>query len=117
MMVEYSTLAEEALAVRRKRANGGSGDDGGIGDREAYPKLCELLTVLPPGAKGVKTGRVALFVQDSRLTCCLSFPAIAGVAFIALDNFMDALAHVERSLRDRTVEWREDKPQGVGRKY
>lgn len=111
------TLAEEALADRRERGPDGAGTDAGISDREAYPKLCELLTVLPPGSKGITVGRIGIFVQHSKLTCVLSYPAISGCAFIALDGFQDALTKIERKMQCRDVEWRTDKPKTGYKKF
>lgn len=99
----------------RRRSSGPARADGrvAIDDVDAYPMLTSLLTELPKGAaKGAKSGRVALFVQDGRLTACLTVPSMVAVAFVALEDFSRAFPTIENALREGSIDWREDRSLG-----
>lgn len=106
----FKTIRETRKTVAR-----GVGDGRlKIDDADAFPLLTQLLTMTPAGAKGAKPGRVAFFVQNGVLTCCLSVPSMVAVAFLDAEGFQDALCRVERKLAEGTIEWKEDR--GTGRK-
>lgn len=104
-------LADQVRSTRRTRSSKAWDGVLQIDDVEAYPLLRQLLGELPAGAKGAKPGRLAFFVQNGRLTACLSYPALVAVAFVALDGFQDALTRIETKLAEGSIEWQEDRPK------
>lgn len=97
--------------IRQTRKPAGPGAGNGrlqISDADAFPLLTTLLTTVPAGAKGATPGRVAFFVQNGVLTCCLSCPAMVAVAFTGCEGLQDALCCVEKRLADGSIEWKED---------
>ena len=105
-------LADQVRSTRRARTAKAWDGELRIDDLEAYPLLRQLLGEVPAGAKGAKPGRLAFFVQNGRLTACLSYPALVAVAFVALEGFQDAITRIEAKLAEGSIEWQEDKPKG-----
>lgn len=109
---------ELMLADMRKAHDKSNGHVDGTGsldipDAAEFPKLTAMLTRLPTsGASVTKPGAVTLFIQDGRLTACVSYPAMASRAFVALDGYGDALWGLEKALASRSVKWGPEKKKG-----
>jgi hypothetical protein len=97
----------------KKRQVTGMGPNGALGveDCADYPLLTELLTTAAQVRGAEKGGRLAFWIQDGRLTCCLTMPAEGAVAFVALDGFGEAFMHLERALGGDKLDWRQERPQ------
>lgn len=84
-----------------------------IPDAAEFPCLTALLDRIPAGSpKGTRPGAVTLFIQDGRLTACVTCPALGRRAFVALDAMSDVLCVLEKCVQENILEWRPEKRDG-----
>lgn len=117
-----SWLDDVMVEARRRLEEGemhaATGASVSIPDAAEFPKLVALMGTLPKGASGfAKTGAVTLFVQEGRLTACVSFPAAGLRAFVALDCLGDCLVILEKALSDGDLNWGKEKKKASNGRF
>lgn len=86
------------------------GDDSGLADcgGQDFPALMSILCAVPAGSKVKQTGKVKLWVQNGKLTCCVTYPAQRAVTFLTIADVRDVLAEIEAHVANEGLEWKED---------
>ena len=80
-----------------------------VDDADAFPNLMQLLGELPKGAvRNAKTGRVAVYFYNGRLSCAVNIPSMRTCGYYTLEGFSDAFGRLEGALAGGKVDWRED---------
>lgn len=91
--------------------NGEGAQRDAIGDAGRFPSIMEVLSpwCCP---KGVRGGRIGIYINNDRLNVCLSWPEVGKIAFINIEELGDLLQVVESRLSDGLVKWLPDKKLG-----
>lgn len=69
-----------------------------------------------PDGSARRTGTLLLFVDQGKLKACVTDRDAQLVAFVSGDSLPGLLDALERGLRDDTLDWRQMRYQGRGRK-
>lgn len=102
----------ELLRLRLAEGGGGSGENGPIhcGDAPDWPNILEILDGrLNP--KGVKGGRLGLYLDKGIVQVCVNWPAAKAFGFVRVHRLAVALQDVESALADPEFKWLPDKPR------
>jgi len=103
------SLKDRVKQATNGAASGAAGDVTRVVDDAAdFPCITEVLS--PFGCpKGVKGGRIGLYIHNDRLQACLSWPEVGQICFVPLDRLSDALQVIESLLDTSDVKWLRDR--------
>jgi hypothetical protein len=76
---------------------------------EQYPGIFEMLVRVAYQGKPRQPGRLVLYAEPNRATCCLVDVDAGMVTFYTSETFGDALLGMEKALQAGSCDWRKDK--------